>query len=45
MGARQFNRSSVREKLSVSPDIVTDVFLLIVRHLMKSSDILTIGKE
>ena len=36
---------SVREKLSVSPDIVTDVFLLIVRHLMKTSDILTIGKE
>ena len=39
------SNNSVREKLSVSPDIVTDVFLLIVRHLMKSSDILTIGKK
>ena len=43
--AKYDKNPSVREKLSVSPDIVTDIFLLIVRHLMKSSDILTIGKE
>ena len=37
--------ASMSAKNFVSPDIMTDVFLLIARHLTKSSDILTIGKE